>query len=63
MITIARRKLLVAFGGAAACPLVARSQQAPVPMIGYLDQGPSEDAPDLVVAFREALRDRCRLGN
>ena len=63
-IHIGRRQFLAEIGSTAvALPLAARTQQVPVPMIGYLDQGPSEDAPDLVVAFREGLRDRCRLGN
>jgi hypothetical protein len=63
-IYIGRRQLLAAAAlQAAAWPLAARTQQTPVQMIGYLDQGPSEDAPELVVAFRERLRDRCRLGN
>jgi putative ABC transport system substrate-binding protein len=60
---VKRRDFITLLGGAVAWPFAARTQQAPVPMIGYLDQGPSEDAPDLVVAFREGLRDRCRLGN
>jgi hypothetical protein len=58
-----RREFITLLGGVAVWPFAARGQQAPVPMIGYLDQGPSEDAPDLVVAFRKGLRDRCRLGN
>ena len=63
-IYIGRRQFLAAIGSAAvALPLAARTQQVPVPMIGYLDQGPSEDGPELVVALHEGLRDRCRLGN
>ena len=58
-----RREFIILVGGAAAWPLVARTQEGAVQVIGYLDQGPSEDAPELVVAFREGLRDRCRLGN
>jgi hypothetical protein len=27
-------------------------------LIGYLDQGPSEDAPELVAAFREASQEK-----
>ena len=61
-IHIRRREFLAALGStAAAWPLAARTQ--PVPVIGYLDQGPSEDGPELVVALHEGLRDRCRLGN
>jgi len=61
-IYIGGRQFLAALGStAAAWPLAARTQ--PVPVIGYLDQGPSEDGPELVVALHEGLRDRCRLGN
>ena len=58
-----RREFIILVGGAAAWPLVALTQEGAVQVIGYLDQAPSEDAPELVVAFRGGVRGRCRLGN
>jgi putative ABC transport system substrate-binding protein len=53
-----RREFISLLGSAAAWPLAARAQQGAVPMMGYLDQGPSEDAPELVAAFREASQEK-----
>ena len=56
-VTIGRRKLLVALGGAAAWSLAARAQQAAVPivgLVGFLHQGSSEPL-SLMNAFRKGL--------
>src|SRR5215475_8675902 len=57
-VTIGRRELLVALGGAAAWPLAARAQQAAkVPTIGFLGSGTPMTAGAWVVAFAQRLRE------
>src|SRR5262244_3311193 len=55
-VTIGRRELLVALGGAvAAWPLAARAQQPAMPVIGYLGgTAPGQHEP-LITAFRQGL--------
>jgi putative tryptophan/tyrosine transport system substrate-binding protein len=53
-VTIGRRKLLVALGGAAAWPLAARAQQTT--LVGFLSPGSPEPSSFLVAAFREGLK-------
>ena len=56
-VTIGRRELLVALGGAAtARPLAARAQQQPaMPVIGFLNSGTREGFAHLLAAFHQSL--------
>jgi putative tryptophan/tyrosine transport system substrate-binding protein len=57
MVTIARRKLLAAFAGAAAWPFVARAQQAAMPVVGYLNPQSLETYGEPMRAFRQGLKE------
>jgi len=55
-VTIGRRDLLVALGGAAAAwPLGARAQQAKVPVVGFINAGVADTSARRVAAFRKGL--------
>ena len=55
---IERRKFLATLGGAAAAwPLAARAQQAPLPTIGYLRNTSAAGSAQLVAALRQGLKE------
>ena len=57
-VTIGRRELLVALGGAvAAWPLAARAQQPAMPVIGFLDSRSPDAVLDRLRGFRQGLKD------
>jgi putative tryptophan/tyrosine transport system substrate-binding protein len=61
-VTIGRRELLAALGGAAAWPLAARAQQtAKLPTIGFLGQSTRLAATEWTAAFVQRLRELGRI--
>jgi putative ABC transport system substrate-binding protein len=56
-VTIGRRELLAALGGAVAWPLAASAQQTALPVIGFVDSRSPGEAASVVPAFRKGLNE------
>src|SRR5262245_28913474 len=56
-VTIGRRELLTALGGAAAWPLAARAPQPAMPLIGFLNPAFTEANADRLRGFHRGLKD------
>jgi putative tryptophan/tyrosine transport system substrate-binding protein len=56
-INIARRKFIAALGGAVALPLVARAEQSPMPVIGFLSYASRDSAQRYIAGFYQGLKE------
>jgi putative ABC transport system substrate-binding protein len=56
-VTIRRRELLAALGGAAAWPLAARAQQPKAPVIGFVERKSARDSGQMLAAFHRGLNE------
>ena len=54
---IERREFIAGLGSAVAWPVVARAQQAAMPVVGYLDSGSDDRYAPLVAAVRQGLKE------
>ena len=52
---IERRQFIVGLGSTAAWPVVARAQQAAVPVVGWLDSQSPETEREFLLSFRKGL--------
>jgi putative ABC transport system substrate-binding protein len=54
---VRRREFITMFGGAAAWPVAARAQQAPMPVIGFLNSRAFGENATLLVPFHRGLKE------